>query len=206
MIRETTQICPNCQSENNIRFFDVVTADENIRKQLEEDRMFSYECFKCHKKLRLNYDCLFVDEKKEYALALLHENSRRSVTDLVSSFQYLEQSMKKRIVHDRRRVLEKIYVFSDGLNDYAVEVMKALLLLNLMREYGSAEKMELFYQPEEGGRFVLNKGKETYGLDFEEDLYQSLTKRFENMPEEEFVAVDYPWAIDLLSREMQQDG
>ena len=37
MIRETTLVCPNCQSELNVRFFDVVTVDETIRKQLEEN-------------------------------------------------------------------------------------------------------------------------------------------------------------------------
>ena len=197
MIRETTLVCPNCQSELNVRFFDVVTVDENIRKQLEENRMFSLECFQCHKKIALRYDCLFVDEKKRYALALVYEKDRKALSDLITSFNYLDIQ-----IDDSRRVLEKIYILEDGLNDYAVEIMKALLMLSLVREYGNEEKMELFYQPDEGGRFVLNKGKETYGLAFEKDLYQQLSKRFSDMPEEEFLTVDYSWALSVLTEEI----
>ncbi len=199
MIRNVTVKCPNCETELNVSFFDVYMLDETIKKQLEEDRLFTFVCSKCQKSIRINYDCLCVDKAHNYALALCYNADNKTKKNLISTFNYLDDDCRKRIVENRDSLLEKVYIFDDGLNDYVIEVMKALHKLSLVKEFGAEKKTEIYYSSDNNGQFVVKMDKEIYQIPFETDLYEQIRESFENEDEQEFKEVDYSWALKILS-------
>lgn len=198
MIQELEIVCPKCQKEINLNFFDVLLLDEKMKEQLRKDELFSIECYNCHQKIKLNYDCLCVDDKNRYAIALSFDDNEKD--NVVSLFTDKEIDYRKRIVTDSHRLLEKVYIFDNGLDDRAIEIMKCIDIVHMLKEYGTEKEIKEYFVSDQNRRyFYVLMDDESYQLEFEENMYEQIMANMEFESDQDILTIDYNWAVKKVS-------
>jgi len=192
--------CGRCEEELSVNFYDLLPLDKTNKKLLKTNDLFTVVCPKCQNKIKLNYDCVLVDEKNKYALALVVEDEDKE--KVISLFENHDQNYRKRIVKNQQEALEKTFIFDSHLNDYAIEIMKAVHKIGLLKEFGSDTDLKIYYTREPIVCFVILMNGESYSLPFEKDFYDQVVRDYLNEDETNFKEVDYDWAVRILSEEV----
>lgn len=191
--------CSRCEEDLNVNFYDLIPLDSKNKSLLKTNDLFTVTCPKCQNKMKINYDCVLVDERRKYALALVIEDEDKE--KVVGLFENHDSSFKKRIIKSQQEALEKTYIFDSHLNDYAIEIMKAVHKIGLLKEMGSDNDIRIFFTRDPIVCFVVLVNGEMFSLEFEKDFYDQVEKDFRDMDESNFREVDYDWAIRILSAE-----
>lgn len=117
--------CPHCSHRLNFtlqKIIDIKDGSENLRRLLATD-FFSRTCERCLTEESFPYECDIIDYDKKF---LIHFNPDEAD---VSSYAVTKKYRNYRIryVTDPMSIMEKILIFKYGLDDAAVEVLKAKL-------------------------------------------------------------------------------
>ena len=200
MIQQLNITCGRCEEELNVSFYDLLPLDRKNKNLLKTGDLFTVICPKCQNKIKLNYDCVMADEKNRYALALIVDDEDRD--KVVSLFENHDETFRKRIVRSQQEALEKTFIFDSHLNDYAIEIMKAVHKIGLLKEFGSDTDIKIYYTKDPIVCFVILMNGETYSLPFEKDFYDQVVRDYLKEDESNFREVNYDWAVRILSQEV----
>ncbi|AWW26885.1 CpXC domain-containing protein [Acetobacterium sp. KB-1] len=121
--------CPSCGAFFNTEAYEVINAtlDTALRDEVIWGRIFDFTCPSCTHHFRSPYSMAYKEMEKEYIIFLeLDEDARdederisksRITEDQIAETRELFPTYRIRVVHDMMDLIEKIHIFSAGLND-----------------------------------------------------------------------------------------
>ena len=124
--------CPSCGAFFNTDAYEVINAslDLALRDEVIWGRIFDFTCPSCGQHFRSPYSMAYKEMEKEYIIFLdLDETAgdsnesmreKRLIEDQIAETRELFPSYRIRVVHDMMDLIEKIHIFSAGLNDKIV--------------------------------------------------------------------------------------
>lgn len=121
--------CPSCGAFFNSDAYEVINAslDLALRDQVIWGKIFDFTCPACGQQFRSPYSMAYKEMEKEYIIFLDQEETAgysneiqsesRLVAEQIAAIRELFPTYRIRVVHDMMDLIEKIHIFSAGLND-----------------------------------------------------------------------------------------
>jgi hypothetical protein len=121
--------CPSCRTFFSTEGYDVINAtlDSTLKDEVIWGRIFDFTCPSCEHHFRSPYSLAYKEMEKEYIIFLDRDeaggdkdepiNENRLIDDQIAETRELFPSYRIRVVHDMMDLIEKIHIFSAGLND-----------------------------------------------------------------------------------------
>ncbi|AFA49799.1 CpXC domain-containing protein [Acetobacterium woodii] len=121
--------CPECGAYFNVEAYEMVNAtlDQAIREEVIFGRIFDFTCPVCGHRFRSPYSTAYKEMEKEYIIFLDLDDATDNCDEMISEEELIENQIKEtqalfptyriRVVHDMMDLIEKIHIFSAGLND-----------------------------------------------------------------------------------------
>ena len=119
--------CPKCeqQSMTEILISGNTVQDKYLRELIFDEKVFRWKCKKCGFSSRYQHPLLYSDIERGFMVYYIPNVERMRVADDKLDGEFSELvNIKKRIVPDINAMKEKIVIFENGLNDYAMELTK----------------------------------------------------------------------------------
>ncbi|MCG7329949.1 CpXC domain-containing protein [Streptococcus cristatus] len=123
--------CSACGDANSFERYDriYVSKTPQFRKSIIDWELFKFTCNHCRHQVIIDYPTLYVDEENKAIIQYLPSNcsdlsSVPNIKELVAEFD--TSKYKCRIVTDLEDFVEKVQIFSEGMDDMAIEFMKYL--------------------------------------------------------------------------------
>jgi len=131
-----TRVCPKCGETFETHAYDVIngTLDTAIWEEVILGRIFDFICPACSHCFRSPYSMAYKDMEREYLVFLDMDEEDEAFNDMdqtgaeqTEENQKIDEQIKEnralfptyriRVVHDMMDFIEKIHIFSAGLND-----------------------------------------------------------------------------------------
>jgi len=139
-------VCPNCGFHQEVQYWGSVNSDLNpeLKVRLMEGELNSYTCRQCSEVIQLGVATLYHDMTRAYMIYLLHdqEQHKQAEKDLAGFIAMLPH-YRFRFVDQEIHLIEKIRIFEDDLDDRVVELIK-MLILNQVLEAGQSPNLVLY--------------------------------------------------------------
>lgn len=139
-------VCPNCGFQQKVQVWGSVNSDLNpeLKTRLMEGELNSYTCQQCSELIQLGVATLYHDMTRGYMIYLLHdqEQHKQAEKDL-AGFIAMLPNYCFRFVDQEIHLVEKIRIFEDNLDDRVMELIK-MLILNQVMEAGQPPDMVLY--------------------------------------------------------------
>ncbi|MDU5225037.1 MAG: CpXC domain-containing protein [Streptococcus sp.] len=123
--------CPSCGEASSFERYDRIDVSKTpqFRTSFIDWELFKYTCNHCGHQLIIDYPTLYVDEDNKAIIQYLLSNcsdlgSVTSIKELAVEFD--TSKYKCRIVTNLEDFVEKVQIFSEGMDDKAIEFMKYL--------------------------------------------------------------------------------
>lgn len=119
--------CPKCgqQSMTDIMISGNTNDDKQLRELVFNERVFRWKCKKCGFSSKYQHPLLYNDIDRGFMVYYIPKVERMRVADEKLDAEFSELArVKKRIVPDINAMKEKIILFEQGLNDFAIELTK----------------------------------------------------------------------------------
>lgn len=126
--------CPKCGTENSILIHDSINVSlepDNKAKVLDRS-LFQFCCSKCGEVTGIEYCPLYHDMDEKYMIMVA--NDRKSAADAIipdigknTNFSMFADGYRFRVVYRIAGLIEKIKIFDNKLDDFAVEMLKLML-------------------------------------------------------------------------------
>lgn len=148
--------CPNCGNTSDTEIWESLNSllNRDEVEQLLEGTLFMHECPECHASIELTYPCLYngmesgmmvqyiVDEAKlDEAIQMIEGMNADEAADGAEA----DIPVKTRIVTTHNALREKVLMSQDGLDDMAVELVKAVMMNRFIDEGQINGEAEVFY-------------------------------------------------------------
>ena len=154
-------VCPDCKTEDNFTIWHTINVDVNpeTRDKVKSGKLFEHTCSKCKKTFSVEYRFLYHDCSNRFMIWYFpkHEYDINKEILEINKLDFINKYNETlRIVDDKRRLIEKISIFEDRLNDFGIEMMKNIILNQL-----EDKSIEVFYNKIEDGmiHFWLSNNK-----------------------------------------------
>ena len=211
MEKEVQIVCDKCNTVYTTNIYETihVTNNAELKKKVISKDIFKCTCPSCNEIKRINYPTLYADEDKKILIHLVTKESKigdLKDLDAIKNTDYL-LSYTCRLVANMHELVEKVLIFESGLNDYAIETIKAIIISGRKDEYKTIRGVYFAGLMEDRIRFDVAKTdnsvqvctiqKESY-----DKCYEANKSAFEKEPQEwRFVNVN--WAIDYLANALK---
>lgn len=201
-MNETQQFtCEQCGSSFDISFPEIIDAQKNPSEadDVKTGSIFLKSCPECGHKNLILWEFFYKDTEKGYALHLCEKNGTHK-PGLKDSF------LRQRIVYEPVEMIEKIFIFDQGLDDRVIEIMKLMNLL-VVSEDKDIEISDIIFSPDEDGNnhfLILSEGEEYGTTAFSQDMYDDVKETFiANLSPEYAVSerVDATWALHAVRKD-----
>ena len=175
---------------------------EDREANLADGSLFTYTCPNCGEPLRFNHYLLWVDEQHTVAVCnLTCEAEKNAVDEAISALSAFGKgsAIRRRFVSSPARLCEKAQIFSAGLDDRVVEIVKLYMAEEVRRSYPQKVISDALFFPngeDFGILFQCADGDLTVALTKEQ--LQAAASKFV-FPEPSPEVVDGAWAISFLS-------
>ncbi len=199
-----TLTCSHCGKSFTARVILQVdqSRPEDREANLADGSLFTFCCSHCGKEMRLNHYLLWVDENRTVALCnLTCEEEKEAVEQAISALSAFGKtsSIRRRFVSSPARLCEKAEIFSLGLDDRTVEIVKLYLAEEVRRSHPQKTISDVLFYPDEeefGFLFLCPEGDLTVKIS--KDRFSQAASMFsfsEPSPE----TVDAAWALSFLT-------
>jgi hypothetical protein len=206
--------CPSCGKDVDINYYESVNAndDADFRARVLDGSFFHQTCPHCGAQIPIVAPMLYHDPKQAVMIYMIPVGFERSTEKLSQLLGILLKQEKDHASHYRTRtvtspdkLIEKIHIFEDGLNDSAVELVKLTCLRQYAADLGKVRSM--VYRSAEGDQparviFAREKGQAPASVDFSRPLYEhylSMLQQEEENEDEHFMTVDERSALALIT-------
>lgn len=129
--------CPQCGAKGTFPIHDSinVTLDPEDKKRVLDRSLFLFRCEKCGAETYCSYCPLYHDMTEKYMIMVApnREKARTSTIPEMGTggFSMSADGYRFRVVCGIPGLIEKIKIFDNGLNDFAVELLKEKLFSRL---------------------------------------------------------------------------
>lgn len=139
-------VCPNCGFHQEVRYWGSINSDLNpeLKTMLMEGELNSYTCQQCSELIQLGVATLYHDMTRGFMIYLLHDQEQHKQADKdLASFIAMLPNYRFRFVDQEIYLIEKIRIFEDDLDDRIIELIK-MLILNQVVEAGQSPEIILY--------------------------------------------------------------
>ena len=146
--------CPNCSTISEATMWESLNSIMNSAEvdRLLEGTLFVHECPNCHSSIELTYPCLYNDMEAHVMVQyIVNESETDEAIEIIEKTQASEEPqedeapIKTRIVTSHNALREKVLIFKDGLDDMAVEALKAVMKNRFIDEGQISGDAQVFY-------------------------------------------------------------
>ncbi|MCQ2497226.1 MAG: CpXC domain-containing protein [Lachnospiraceae bacterium] len=217
---ERTIKCPKCGKEFKVNVWNSINLSENpeLKEKVLSGEVFQATCDECKEVAFLEYNMLYHDDENDMMLHLVSgELTDQQVIDsYIKATDVLKIAREEyimRITKSPEQLREKVYIFDQGLDDRAIEIMKLVILSKIKNEV-KADIEEIILRTEKDNEepkmFLFRTSEKKVGsVPFIKELYEDIeTKHFADSPrgKSEYV-VNFIWASefmkDIISKSQQ---
>lgn len=203
--------CPSCAGHNKVVLYQSINPSEDgtLRRDVLNDKLFTYTCMHCGYQARLTYPVLYNDVKRRFMIYFIPNCEKTLLTDRILEREKVKiRPVKKRLVTSYNDFKEKIIIFEAGLNDMAVELTKLALEVCVMREEKKSVREGYFSVLEDGNigfTFFTKDLNEPFVKSTRMDVYEKSRSIVTRLARRErmargFIKIDRPWAEEILYR------
>lgn len=204
--------CPHCAKQNEVKLWDVVSRETNPRvaNRIINGTFFDHKCKYCGATYIVNYPVFYEDSFSDsiicYETSVIGESKAlEAIKQRRQHMKDISKDYKIRIVTSPNAFREKARLFSCGLDDRIVEVMKILMLehnqfgqtIKNLEEtlcWADIERNSLNFEFFGDKQHVLVES-----IDFYNYVQNICSTRLEEQDPNP-IYVDNNWAIDFLIR------
>ncbi|MBO5221227.1 MAG: CpXC domain-containing protein [Clostridia bacterium] len=196
--------CRHCGKEFTARVILQVDygRPEDREANLTDGSLFAYRCPHCGEEMHFNHYLLWVDEGHTVAVCnITCEEEKKAVDEALSALVAFgkDSRIRRRFVSSPARLCEKAQIFSQGLDDRTVEVIKLYMAEEVRRAHPQKTVTDALFFPDNedfGILFLCPDGNLSVKVTREQ--FDAVCSRFafsEPSPE----VVDGAWAIAYLT-------
>jgi hypothetical protein len=194
--------CPHCGQKAEYTMIEIVDADKHCfeKQMLLNGTFFEFKCCNCGKNTDLFYDVVYRDKSHNAVIYFVADEKINGVCSALSLSAGLElldgrkvESFPAiRVIDDYDVFREKIGIFDNGLDDRAIELIKAMCLEDAQKQMPECGIKEAF--------FYMSNNKMTIELygdgdpamsDVPDGFYEQIKNQFADV-----LAVDTSFSVD----------
>ncbi|MBP5491787.1 MAG: CpXC domain-containing protein [Clostridiales bacterium] len=174
---------------------------------------FQYECPSCKEKLQVVYPCLYDDMSRALMIYLLPDETEKALAELNSQQHTWSPEMLKaamvctmRAVRTPNDLCEKIKIADAELDDRYVELTKAFVFAQFMKQKPDFKAAQVLYERQNGkdGFVMISKEGKTFWAQFPDGLYDEVVRMFsDRIPKKkttDYELIDANWTANILSK------
>ncbi len=196
-------VCSFCQKEFSARVMTRVDfARPEDRVDLSDGSLFTFTCPHCGKEMMLNHYLLWVDEGHTVAVCNLTDASERETTEeALAALETLGKtsSIRLRYVDSPARLCEKVQIFTAGLDDRSVEIVKLYFAEQVRKTHPDRTLTDvLFFLDGEGYAFLFRSPQGDLTVNIEASAFRTAAARF-HFDAPAPTVVDANWAVAYLT-------
>jgi hypothetical protein len=195
--RGTKITCPDCKKEGNFTIWHSINVDVNpeTRDKVKSGTIFEYICKNCGKVSNVEYRFLYHDCSNRFMIWYFPEheyNINDEIEEVNKRDMHSLINEKARIVDDKRKLIEKIKIFEDRLDDIVIEVIK-----DIIRDQVKDERVEIFYDKLENDilKFWMSNNK---GAGYPYSMYEKISNDYIIEEPKKCVIIDKNTAFKYL--------
>lgn len=192
--------CPFCDVTNSFERYDRIDVSKTpqFTKSIIDWELFKFTCNHCGHQVIIDYPTIYVDEENKVIIQYLPSNC--SDLGSVSSIKELAAELdiskyKRRIVTNLEDFVEKVQIFSEGMDDKAIEFMKYLKSPNEDEDIMFSYEHMVFTKvgPVAYQFMFINQKEAVASLNFSSELYLDALVEVAEVGESEYV-INMDWA------------
>lgn len=203
--------CGSCGSDYPVAIHQSVNAQRSpeLREALLKGKFFDTVCPECSFEGDLDYPVTYSDMEHRFIIQYCpnEENLEEAKFAMRGQIETLGESFptdgfRFRIVTSQNKLREKVMIFEDGLDDRVVEMLKALVMYQMVAQEPDAGISDVFYYSDEDCRRIEGVGEVGMAMDFTDELYESGENDFPFTQDSinDSLVVDDLWALDATRR------
>jgi hypothetical protein len=205
--------CPKCgkESQMQLRACVNVSLHPEEKSQVLDGSFFQYTCPDCGKKIPVLYPCLYDDMGKALMIYLLPDETETALEKLNSQQEKWSKDMLKaaeictmRAVRTPNELCEKIKIFDAGLDDRYVELAKAFVFAQFIRQKPDFQAAQVLFEQhdEKNGIVLIDRSGKAMWAEFPEGLYDEIIRMFSEKvgsgKSTQYELIDANWSVKIL--------
>lgn len=212
--------CPKCKFNHEVSLYESinVTLSPELKDKLFRGELFKYRCPECSFDFLINHKCLYHDMKKRYMIYLIpdSENTEELASSIVENLKNLTgpdtvdsikkemASYKLRIVNEPNRLIEKIKILDQDINDKVIELCKMVIMFNYLKNSNAPDinKVLFDYKDENVNFIIFTTDRKSFKAALPSSTYDEILSNLKSSPlydeEMAFKTIDLVWATDAV--------
>ncbi|RMI73759.1 CpXC domain-containing protein [Streptococcus iniae] len=201
--------CPKCGEKNPHQRHNIIDIglEPELTKQIIDWEFFKFSCQNCTHEQFVTYPTLYLEVEKKVAIHYIPYLDEAVLTRQQSKLKIMSLNLSEfqcRVVHDLESFVEKIQIFTDKLDDRAIELMK---FTNSPKEENDIQftyEHQVFTKvgPLNYQFMFVNNREVVASLDFSEDQYQYFLTEVEDVETKELFINEY-WAVEFARHDVK---
>lgn len=190
--------CPACGREQEATLVQSINADQDAdhKRRLLAGELNVLAC-ECGKRSQLAANVVFTDPGKAAHVRVVPRGGDDAMTEAAAQFRAAGITGTARLVPSLNALIEKVKILDAGLEDWAVEMTKVLLLSTT----GALDHVLLFDRVDGATlRWVLfdAQGRAPEAVASPRDAYDRIAARASSRPAPTEYQIDRRWAVDAV--------
>lgn len=212
--RKENITCPKCGKESEFIVWESINTmlDPKLKDQLMSGELLCFTCSDCGYKLRIDYSLLYHQMEDEIMIYYVaNEEEIDKVSEMLLGMGktvagFVGNSMDnyiKRITTSISGLLEKINIFSNGLDDKIIEIMKLFYYGSIDDESKKRLREIQFYVKDSGEMvFIFCSDEGAFASSpFIRSLYDEVAENYSEKlttVSEKDLIIDLKWALNIF--------
>lgn len=214
-----TVTCPNCGKDIHFTLWQSINTVINpeMVEKVKNGEVFNHVCKYCGEKVTIIFPMLYHKMEDNLMIYFVDENDVENTYGAFKGENSLLNRMKEkhdlevsklskliyRIVTTPERLIEKIAIFDDKLDDRIIEIMKLAFIANLEENNPDVKFDDMLYDVSETGekRMVLTfEGRTLGSFTIVDDIYSDFADIANEWPpiEDDDIIIDLNWALERI--------
>jgi hypothetical protein len=192
---DTVIACPNCNNAVETILWDSVnvTVDKNLKDKVLDRTINTVICDRCNGVIVVIKDLLYHDMDSNYMVYLIPKNLTEEHKSGIKMMQTFMKHKSIRLVKTMDRLVEKINILDNNLNDYYIEAIKLALLKHIIQHIKQTDVIEYV----NNNFFIVGVEKNVMGQ------IEKLRLSFRT-EENEILTTEYPFSdYEMASKNMK---
>ncbi len=199
--RTETVPCPKCGKEIEFTLWQSINNEiPTAMADVISGKLFETECRHCGHKINVNYPILVNDMEHNAMVYYVHPDNIEEAEKAVRDMSRLYMG-RTRIVTDQAALREKIAIFNADLDDRVIELIKALVMLNVKDQLAGKDVKGVYYIADDNPRLEIIMDDGPGYIPVGMDLYNAVKDQFSENPafNEDNIYIDPSWAYSLIT-------
>ncbi|WP_455684287.1 CpXC domain-containing protein [Thomasclavelia sp.] len=183
--------CVHCLENGKMMLYPIINErDLKVKNSIIKEELFLYRCPHCGHYQRVSYECIYYDDKLNYAIILSHDGDK-----LLKKSKLEFKNYQIRFVKELKELKEKIIIIENNLDDRIIEIMKHDIRMTLV----SKATYDLILNDKLVFEIVYPNGEVLKTYPFSKYSYMIEQKKYKNYLGNDY-NVDKIFASKLISK------